>query len=196
MQQYKNLGKGSFKPCKPIPNQDNLSSFEEEDSARPQSKRLYSPKYAPTTTTTTDHYNSPKNSSSQLGGNPSRHWKSYLAPELAKLSPRDGGNINLEPELEAAPELSSGSINRLKGYSSAHNLRQFDHSNLSSQLQEDRADFPNVQPHQTIRKEEYSRRKEEIMNRIKLLQERASLEEDRPQSPSQQQSLGQTNQLR
>jgi hypothetical protein len=103
--------------------------------------------------------------------------------------------MNLEPELDPAPEISSNSINRLKGYSSAYNLRQMDNSNLSSQLQEDRADYQNVQPQQSIRKEEYSRRKEEIMNRIKLLQERASLEDERPQSPTQQ-NPGQSSQLR
>mgnify|MGYP000865848908 FL=1 len=103
--------------------------------------------------------------------------------------------MNLEPELDPAPEISGNSINRLKGYSSAYNLRQMDNSNLSSQLQEDRADYQNVQPQQSIRKEEYSRRKEEIMNRIKLLQERASLEDERPQSPTQQ-NPGQSSQLR
>jgi len=87
------------------------------------------------TTTTTDHYNSPRNTSSQIGANPSRHWKSYLAPELARLSPREAGNINHEPEADIAQDATGSSINRLKGYSSAYNLRQFDNSNLSSQLQ-------------------------------------------------------------
>lgn len=88
MQQFKNVGKATFKPCTIAIDEDNLNSFEEEELSRPQPKRLYSPKYISPTTTATDHYNSPKNISGQLSSNPSRHWKSYLAPELARLSPR------------------------------------------------------------------------------------------------------------
>lgn len=43
---------------------------------------------------------------------------------------------------------------------------------------EDRANGSYGNSTQQVRKEEYSRRKEEIMNRIKLLQDRAGGEED------------------
>jgi hypothetical protein len=82
--QYKNSSKSGLRSCIEFAIIDNLNNFEEEELTRSQSKRLYSPKYiSPNPTTANDQF-SPRNQTTA-----SRHWKSYLAPELARLSPRE-----------------------------------------------------------------------------------------------------------
>lgn len=80
---------------------------------------MHSPKYQ-----NSEQY-SPRNQSSQFQSGSPRHWKSYLAPELTRLAPRDSDTEYDNPQ---AHEQGS---QVLKGYSSVYSLRQGDMSNAS-----------------------------------------------------------------